>query len=149
MKTSRVYELVVHARTAQQRRYCYRVETWRLARFTRDLLEVMETIREAGARFRSLSEPWADATTNAGKLIMIVFARITEFERDPSGNAPALAARRPGAAGITSDALETPSRRNSRGGSSTRETAPEKSPKQFGLSLARTRKVCHGLVNRR
>ena len=54
----------------------------RLARSTRHLLETMETIREAGARFQSLSEPWADTTTNAGKMIMTVFAGIAEFERD-------------------------------------------------------------------
>jgi DNA invertase Pin-like site-specific DNA recombinase len=54
----------------------------RLARSTRDLLETMETIREAGARFQSLSEPWANTTSHAGKLIMTVFAGIAEFERD-------------------------------------------------------------------
>ena len=54
----------------------------RLARSTRDLLETMETIQEAGARFRSLSEPWADTTTHTGKLIMTVFAGIAEFEHD-------------------------------------------------------------------
>jgi DNA invertase Pin-like site-specific DNA recombinase len=54
----------------------------RLARSTRDLLETMETIREAGIRFQSLSERWADTTTHAGKLIMTVFAGIAEFERD-------------------------------------------------------------------
>ena len=54
----------------------------RLARSSRDLLETMETIREGGARFQSLSEPWADTTTHAGKLIMTVFAGIAEFERD-------------------------------------------------------------------
>jgi len=53
----------------------------RLARSTRDLLETMETIREAGARFQSLSEPWANTTSHAGKLIMTVFAGIAEFER--------------------------------------------------------------------
>jgi DNA invertase Pin-like site-specific DNA recombinase len=42
----------------------------------------METIAEAGARFRSLSEPWANTTTHAGKLITTVFAGIAEFERD-------------------------------------------------------------------
>jgi DNA invertase Pin-like site-specific DNA recombinase len=42
----------------------------------------METIREAGASFQSLSEPWANTTTHAGKLIMTVFAGIAEFERD-------------------------------------------------------------------
>jgi DNA invertase Pin-like site-specific DNA recombinase len=54
----------------------------RLARSTRDLLETMETIREVGARFQPLPEPWADTTTHAGKLIMTVFAGIAEFERD-------------------------------------------------------------------
>ena len=54
----------------------------RLARSTRDLLDTMETIREAGGKFQSLSEPWADTTTHAGKMIMTVFAGIAEFERD-------------------------------------------------------------------
>src|SRR5207244_13512898 len=53
-----------------------------LARSTRDLLETMEAIREAGGKFQSLSEPWADTTTHAGKLIMTIFAGIAEFERD-------------------------------------------------------------------
>lgn len=42
----------------------------------------METIREAGGKFQSLSEPWADTTTHAGKLIMTIFAGIAEFERE-------------------------------------------------------------------
>jgi DNA invertase Pin-like site-specific DNA recombinase len=54
----------------------------RLARSTRDLLEIMETIREAGGRFQSISEPWADTTSHAGKMIMTIFAGIAEFERD-------------------------------------------------------------------
>jgi DNA invertase Pin-like site-specific DNA recombinase len=54
----------------------------RLARSTRDLLNTMETISEAGAKFQSLSEPWANTTTHAGKMIMTVFAGIAEFERD-------------------------------------------------------------------
>jgi len=54
----------------------------RLARSTRDLLETMEIIRQAGGKFQSLSEPWADTTTHAGKLIMTIFAGIAEFERD-------------------------------------------------------------------
>ena len=53
-----------------------------LARSTRDLLETMETIREAGAHFQSMSEPWANTTSHAGKLIMTVFAGIAEFERN-------------------------------------------------------------------
>lgn len=54
----------------------------RLARSTRDLLEIVDKIREAGAGFRSLSEPWADTTSHAGKMILTVFAGIAEFERD-------------------------------------------------------------------
>jgi DNA invertase Pin-like site-specific DNA recombinase len=54
----------------------------RLARSTRDLLNTMETINDAGAKFQSLSEPWANTTTHAGKMIMTVFAGIAEFERD-------------------------------------------------------------------
>jgi DNA invertase Pin-like site-specific DNA recombinase len=53
----------------------------RLARSTRDLLESMDTIRQAGGKFQSLSEPWADTTTPAGKMIMTIFAGIAEFER--------------------------------------------------------------------
>ena len=54
----------------------------RIARSTRHLLEIMDTIRETGARFRSLSEPWADTTTNAGKMMMTIFSGIAEFERE-------------------------------------------------------------------
>ena len=44
----------------------------RLAHSTRDLLETIETIREAGAKFQSISEPWAETTTHAAKMIMTV-----------------------------------------------------------------------------
>src|SRR6266567_2625598 len=54
----------------------------RLARSTRDLLNTMETINDAGGKFQSISEPWANTTTHAGKMIMTVFAGIAEFERD-------------------------------------------------------------------
>jgi len=54
----------------------------RLARSTRNLLEIVETIGNTGARFQSISEPWADTTTHAGKMIMTIFAGIAEFERD-------------------------------------------------------------------
>ncbi len=53
----------------------------RLARNTRDLLEIAEQLKVKGAGFRSLAEPWADTTSAAGKMIMTVFAGIAEFER--------------------------------------------------------------------
>jgi DNA invertase Pin-like site-specific DNA recombinase len=53
----------------------------RLARSTRDLLDIAEQIREAEAGLRSLSEPWADTTSPAGRMVLTVFAGIAEFER--------------------------------------------------------------------
>ncbi|WAH66892.1 recombinase family protein [Xanthomonas hortorum] len=53
----------------------------RLARSTRDLLDIAERIQEAGAGLRSLAEPWADTTTPAGRMVLTVFAGMAEFER--------------------------------------------------------------------
>ena len=53
----------------------------RLARSTRDLLEIAERIKEAGAGLRSLAEPWADTTTAAGRMVLTVFAGMADFER--------------------------------------------------------------------
>jgi DNA invertase Pin-like site-specific DNA recombinase len=50
----------------------------RLARSTRDLLETIETIREAEGGFQSISEPWADTTSHSGKMIMTIFAGIAD-----------------------------------------------------------------------
>jgi DNA invertase Pin-like site-specific DNA recombinase len=41
----------------------------RLARSTRDLLEISDVIAQAGAGLKSLSEPWADTTTPAGRMV--------------------------------------------------------------------------------
>lgn len=54
----------------------------RLARSTRDLLDIAEQLRNTGAGLRSLAEPWADTTSPAGRMILTVFAGIAEFERD-------------------------------------------------------------------
>lgn len=53
----------------------------RLARSTRDLLEIAERIKEAGAGLCSLAEPWADTTTPAGRMVLTVFAGMADFER--------------------------------------------------------------------
>ncbi len=53
----------------------------RLARSTRDLLEIAERLQELGAGLRSLAEPWADTTSPAGRMVLTVFAGIAEFER--------------------------------------------------------------------
>lgn len=54
----------------------------RLARSTRDLLEIAEQLKAAEAGFRSLQEPWADTTSPAGRMVLTVFAGIAEFERE-------------------------------------------------------------------
>jgi hypothetical protein len=53
----------------------------------------METMREAGARFQSLSEPWANTISHAGKLIMTVFAAIGQNESVTLRSAPISNAR--------------------------------------------------------
>ncbi|EIF32237.1 site-specific recombinase, DNA invertase Pin [Burkholderia sp. Ch1-1] len=53
----------------------------RLARSIRDLLDIVERIRDAGAGLRSLAEPWADTTTPAGRMVLTVFGGMAEFER--------------------------------------------------------------------
>ena len=52
----------------------------RLARSTRDLLDIAERLNDVGAGLRSLAEPWADTTSPAGRMVLTVFAGIAEFE---------------------------------------------------------------------
>jgi DNA invertase Pin-like site-specific DNA recombinase len=37
---------------------------------------------QAGAGLKSLSEPWADTTSPAGRMVLTVFAGLAEFERE-------------------------------------------------------------------
>ncbi len=54
----------------------------RLGRSTRELLDLVERISEAGAAFRSLGDPLWDTTSSQGKLLTTLLAAIAEFERD-------------------------------------------------------------------
>jgi DNA invertase Pin-like site-specific DNA recombinase len=54
----------------------------RLARSSRDLLNIVKQITDAGATFRSLKDHWADTTTAQGRLILTVLGGLAEFERE-------------------------------------------------------------------
>jgi DNA invertase Pin-like site-specific DNA recombinase len=54
----------------------------RLARSTRDLLNVVAAIAAAEAGLRSLADTWADTTTPHGRLMLIVLGGLAEFERE-------------------------------------------------------------------
>ncbi len=54
----------------------------RLARSTRELLDVLAHIGERGATFRSLGDAWADTTTAHGRLMLTVLGGLAEFERE-------------------------------------------------------------------
>jgi Resolvase, N terminal domain len=50
-------------------------------RSTRDLLNTLDVISNAGATFKSLGDPWADTTTPHGRLMLTVLGGPAEFER--------------------------------------------------------------------
>src|SRR5262245_11874738 len=54
----------------------------RLACSTRDLLNVLATIGEREAGFRSLRDTWAGTTTPHGRLMLTVLGGLAEFERE-------------------------------------------------------------------
>ena len=54
----------------------------RLARSTRDLLNILDTVAKVGAGFKSLADTWADTTTPHGRLMLTVLGGLAEFERE-------------------------------------------------------------------
>jgi DNA invertase Pin-like site-specific DNA recombinase len=53
----------------------------RLARSTRDLLNVLDEISKRGAGFKSLRDAWCDTSTPQGRLMLTVLGGLAEFER--------------------------------------------------------------------
>jgi len=53
----------------------------RLARSTRDLLNVLDAVSKAGAKFKSLADAWADTSTMHGELMITILAGLATFER--------------------------------------------------------------------
>jgi DNA invertase Pin-like site-specific DNA recombinase len=54
----------------------------RLARSTRDLLNLLGTMAEKGVGFKSLRDTWADTTTAHSRLMLTVLGGLAEFERE-------------------------------------------------------------------
>src|SRR6202140_3496974 len=54
----------------------------RLARSTRDLLNLLGALAEKGTGFKSLRDTWADTTTAHGRLMLTVLGGLAEFERE-------------------------------------------------------------------
>ena len=54
----------------------------RLARSTRDLLNVLDAVGKAGAGFRSIADAWADTTSPHGRLMLTILGGLAEFERE-------------------------------------------------------------------
>ena len=54
----------------------------RLARSTRDLLNILAALSDKGAGFRSLRDTWADTTTAHGRLMVTILGGLAEFERE-------------------------------------------------------------------
>lgn len=53
----------------------------RLARSSRDLLNIVHDLEQAACGFASLAETWCDTTSPMGKLLLTVLAGMAEFER--------------------------------------------------------------------
>jgi DNA invertase Pin-like site-specific DNA recombinase len=53
----------------------------RLARSTRDLLNILDVIAKSGAKFRSLADAWADTSSPHGELMVTILAGLATFER--------------------------------------------------------------------
>jgi DNA invertase Pin-like site-specific DNA recombinase len=56
----------------------------RLARSTRDLLNILDAVGKAGAAFKSLGDAWADTTTPHGRLMLAVLGGLAEALRSPA-----------------------------------------------------------------
>jgi DNA invertase Pin-like site-specific DNA recombinase len=53
----------------------------RLARSTRDLLNIVHEVKQAGATFRSLAEPWADTSSELAEFMLTILGAAAKLER--------------------------------------------------------------------
>lgn len=53
----------------------------RLARSSRDLLNILHDLKEGSCGFVSLGDTWCDTTSDVGQLVVTIMSGIAEFER--------------------------------------------------------------------
>jgi DNA invertase Pin-like site-specific DNA recombinase len=53
----------------------------RLARSTRDLLNIVHDVKQAGATFKSLAEPWADTSSELAEFMLTIIAAVAKLDR--------------------------------------------------------------------
>jgi len=114
----------------------------RLARSTRDLLNLLDAIGAAEAGFRSLADSWADTTTAHGRLMLTVLGGLAEFERELIRARTGEGRRRAKAAGVhmgRPPAL-TPHQR--------REALTRRDAGETLMDIARTFGVSHTTISR-
>jgi DNA invertase Pin-like site-specific DNA recombinase len=72
----------------------------RLGRSTRELLDLIHRIDQAGASFKSLGDPLFDTTSSQGRLLVTILAAVAEFERELIRERTGEGRRRAMAAGV-------------------------------------------------
>ena len=57
-------------------------ELSRFGRSVKDLISLSDILDSKEVNLKSIKEPWADTTTPQGKMLFVIFAGISQFERD-------------------------------------------------------------------
>jgi DNA invertase Pin-like site-specific DNA recombinase len=114
----------------------------RLARSTRDLLNILDAIGTSGAAFKSLADTWADTTTPHGRLMLTVLGGLAEFERDLIKARTSEGRKRAKAAGIHMGrpAKLTPHQRQ--------EAIERRNKGETLVAIARSYNVSHATISR-
>ena len=107
----------------------------RLARSTRDLLNTLAAVGEAGATFKSLGDGWADTTTPHGRLMLTVLGGLAEFERH------LILAR-------TSEGRQRAQQRGVRFGRQQQEALARRAAGEALVDIARSYAVSHSTISR-
>lgn len=57
-------------------------ELTRVSRSTKDMLDLVQTITEKGCFIKSINESWLDTSSPSGKLMLTIFAGMSQFENE-------------------------------------------------------------------